>query len=90
MSSSLVVRSGGCISSHWLGDVQLGVPLANKFSARKRGKTVTRISSAFTRGPALVTFVNGGDGPTVAILANFCGRGDKDIFTVAERLGVGL
>jgi tryptophan synthase beta chain len=24
------------------------------------------------------------------ILANLCGRGDKDIFTVAERLGVEL
>ena len=26
----------------------------------------------------------------VVILANLCGRGDKDIFTVAEALGEGL
>jgi tryptophan synthase beta chain len=32
--------------------------------------------------------------PTMAkdkiIIVNLCGRGDKDIFTVAEALGVGL
>ena len=29
---------------------------------------MTRLSTAFSRGPALVTFVTGGDGPTAAIL----------------------
>ena len=29
---------------------------------------MTRLSNAFSRGPALVTFVTGGDGPTAAIL----------------------
>ena len=29
---------------------------------------MTRLQSAFSRGPALVTFVTGGDGPTDAIL----------------------
>ena len=29
---------------------------------------MTRLASAFARGPALVTFVTGGDGPTDAIL----------------------
>ncbi len=67
---------------------------------------MTRLSSTFARGPALVTFITGGDGPTDAIaavkkiaptmdmdqiiLVNLCGRGDKDIFAVAEHLGVEL
>jgi tryptophan synthase alpha subunit len=55
---------------------------------------LTRLSNAFAKGrPALVTFVTGGDptpDATASILANLCGRSDKDIFSVAEHLGVSL
>jgi len=51
----------------------------------------SRLSNAFAKGrPALVCFVTGGDGPTAAVLANLCGCGDKDTFSVAEHLGVSL
>lgn len=52
---------------------------------------MTRLSSAFPSDrAALVTFITAGDaelGRVQNILANLCGRGDKDIFTVAEALG---
>ena len=52
---------------------------------------MTHFITAFSAScPALVTFVTAGDCLTVIILANLCGRGDKDIFTVAEALGEGL
>ena len=64
---------------------------------------MSRFEKAFSRGPALVTFVTAGDGPTDAVLdalveggadeialVNFSGCGGKDIFSVAEQLEVEL
>ena len=50
---------------------------------------MTRLAFAFARGPAIVTFITGG-GPTAPIVVTLNGRGDKDIFAVAEHLGVTL
>jgi tryptophan synthase beta subunit len=45
------------------------------------------ISSTFAKGAALVA---DREGPTAIIFANLCGWGDKDIFSVAQHLGVEL
>ena len=59
---------------------------------------MTRLAAAFARGPALepahAIAAVAKIAPTMRkdqiILLNLCGRGDKDIFTVADVLGVEL
>ena len=46
------------------------------------------LTTAFAKPrSALVTFVTAGGGLEADILANLCGRGDKEISAVAEALG---
>ena len=65
-------------------------PMADGPTIQLAGRRALKSGASMKHTLAMVRDFRAGDQATPIVLMNLCGRGDKDIFTVAERLGVKL